>query len=128
MNQFQKTPAEREAIKAAKKSFKGNKDTEFNDLDYDISSTSLDSTKIKKEKIIHGIMEGENILSDDYKVYPDYCYVVELKDGSGIVIKSDYTGNVAGFKRDLISYPGYKGKYNNLINIRNCKMGDRNLF
>lgn len=73
-------------------------------------------------------MEEEEILADDYPIHPNYYYVVEFHDGEAKVIRSDYRGDVAEFKRDLVAYPGYKGKYDNLINIRNCKMGVRNLF
>ena len=122
MNQFQKTPAEREAIKQAKKAYKDRKPTL---LPLELLSCKQE---VKKEQILTGIMNEEEILPNDYAIYPDYMYVVEFKDGTAKVIKSDYQGNVGGFKRDLISYPGYKGKYNDLVNIRNCKMGARNLF
>jgi len=69
----------------------------------------MSDTKIRK---LDGIVDGEEVLPDDYKVYGDYLYVADAK-----VIRSDVFGTVRDLKRDT----GAK-------EIRNCKMGARGLF
>lgn len=61
--------------------------------------------------ITTGIVDGENILPDDYPVYPGYYYV-----GDEVVIESPIKGDVAQLKRTL-----------NCKEIRNCKLIDRNI-
>jgi hypothetical protein len=126
MNQFQKTTEEKEAAKQAKKAYKNNKGK--NSIWDIIDPELLLMPPVKKERILTGIMEEEEILKDNYPVFPDYFYVVELIDGTANVIKSDFGGNVRGFINDLKTYSAYKGKYDTVVNIRNCKMGIRNLF
>ncbi len=69
----------------------------------------MDTTKERK---LDGILDGENVLPDDFPVYGDYIYVAD-----GRVIRSDLFGTVRDLKRDT----GAK-------EIRNCKMGARGLF
>ena len=63
------------------------------------------------ERKIDGVVDGENVLPDDYPVYWDYLYVAD-----GKVIRSDIRGTVKELKHDL-----------NAAEIRNCKIVERNL-
>jgi hypothetical protein len=48
---------------------------------------------------LKGIIEGEELLPDNYPVHWDYLYVVG--DNGGKVIRSDVKGTIADLKRDL---------------------------
>lgn len=110
---IQKTQAEKDAIKAAKKAYKqGN------------ISFHIDTPKHEREAtklmILSGIMEDENPLPDDYPVFWDYLYVIDHNGGK--VIHSDIQGTVAELRADLV-----KRGFNAQV-IRNCKMVSRNIY
>lgn len=119
MNQFQKTPAEREAIKAAKKAFKTNNGTPLEPF---VGSSTPTTRKLPP--ILNGpISEGENILDIHYPVYWGYYYLAVFHDYSTQVIRSDIKGDL----RDLIMDLEKRG-YKNINHIRNCKLFQRNLL
>lgn len=105
---IQKTQAEREAVKKAKREFKRRQTAApLNVLDVE-KHTHFNST---------GILKDERILPDDYPVYFDYYYVVD--DETGHVIKSSVQGNIKTLKNDLRK-SGYKAE-----NIYNCHIIQR---
>lgn len=55
------------------------------------------------------VLDGENVLTDDYPVFWNYIYLCDQKP-----IRSDVKGSVLDLKRDLQSL-GYEAK-----EIRNC--------
>ena len=63
-----------------------------------------------------GLVEYEDILSDDYLVYAGYCYVALFEKEYRVII-ADYSGTVATLKAAR-----------NTKEIRNCNMCKRNLF
>ena len=65
------------------------------------------------DMILTGVMNGERVLEDDYPIYGGYLYIVDER-----VIVSDYHEiTVKKFKQLM-----------NAKEIRNCNMGERNLF
>jgi hypothetical protein len=64
------------------------------------------------EAITTGIMDGERVLEDSYPVNCGYLYVADEK-----VIRSEISGTVADLKQDI-----------DVKEIRNCNIGDRNLW
>lgn len=118
---IQKTPEEKAAIKAAKKSWKQN--------GYDRPSIRIQQKQSSQKHepkpypILTGLLEGENPLPDDYPVYWDYVYVADTSDGNHQVIMSEIKGTVNELKNDIFKRKGYWPN-----NIYNCKRGIRNLF
>lgn len=116
---IQKTKFEKEAAKNAKKAFKQRqrKDKEL------LPDFPLEPIPIKievKDYILTGIMEGENILEDDYPVYYGYTYVID--DNGGIVVVSNVQGTIKDLRKDIQSHSPFKA-----INIYNCKRSKRNM-
>lgn len=110
---IQKTQAEKDAIKAAKKAYKqGNK---LVSVDHVVSPHQN-----RPPMILTGIMEDENPLPDDYPVYWDYLYVIDHNGGR--VIRSDIQGTIAELRRDLTKR-GFEAAV-----IRNCKFIPRNIY
>lgn len=121
MNQFQKTPEEREAIKAAKKAYKGNREAgypiEYNKIP---KATSI----IKDKPILTGILKGEHILNISFPVYYGFVYLVVFNDMTAQVMRCDIEGgNIRALIYDLIR----RGE-ENINHIRNCKLFERNLL
>ena len=116
---IQKTPEEKAAIKAAKKSWKQN--------GYDRPSVRIQQKqsdiKPKPQRILDGLMYGENILADDHRVNYDYLYVAQQSDGSYKVRRSDIKGTIRDLKDDIFKLTGFRPP-----NIFNCKIAIRNLF
>lgn len=110
---IQKTQAEKDAIKAAKKAYKNG------DRTYHIDAPKPER-EATKPIILSGIMEDENPLPSDYPVYWDYLYVID--HGGGKVIRSDIKGTVADLRRYLLKR-GFDARV-----IRNCKMVSRNIY
>lgn len=113
-----KTPEEKAAIKAAKKAYKQNNQRGYS---YE-KERSLDQ-RPKPMPILTGLMEGENVLPDDYIVNWDYLYVAEQKDGSHKVIRSDIKGTIEDLKVDIRRRTGFWPP-----SIYNCKQIARNIF
>jgi hypothetical protein len=109
-----KTDAEKAAIKAAKRAYKEHQQPRI--------LTSLEVAEKAKDPvyILTGILEEEELLSDDYPVYWDYLYVVD--DNGGKVIRSDIQGTVKQLKADL-RLQGYTAN-----NIHRCNLTRRNIL
>ena len=64
------------------------------------------------ERILTGVMDGEEVLPQDYPVHWGYAYVAD-----GKVIVSDVQGTVRDLRHDI-----------GALEIRRCNMAARNLF
>ena len=64
------------------------------------------------------IKEGENILDNDYPVYPTFVYLVNGKPKTCWL-----EGTVRQFKRDLIQTDGYEDP-----EVRSCNLVERGLL
>lgn len=111
---IQKSAAEKAQLKAAKRAYKNNNKIE--------PLKEIDLLKITQPNyILTGIMANEDVLPDDYPVYWDYLYVVEIDGGK--VIRSDIHGTVSDLKTDLHRCRGYINPI-----IRRCNMTARNIY
>lgn len=115
-----KTPEEKAAIKAAKKSWKENR---YDKHYHEQSAPAQQKQEPKRDYILTGLMEGENVLPDDYLVYWDFLYVADQADGTHAVIKSYIKGTVKELKNDIFNMTGFRPS-----NIYNCKQSARNIF
>ena len=118
---FQKTPEEREAIKAAKKAYKREQT-----LDRAYYKDMLEEHVVARpQAIMTGIMPGEHEITDwEYPVHWGYAYVIKCDQfPEGRVIISPIIGRAIQLIRDLED----NNKYTN-ITLFTCKLGARNLF
>jgi hypothetical protein len=116
---LQHSEYEKQLIKQAKKLWKkDHQQEEIKKQDWLKEQVIL--REKRKEMKLTGIMEGEDILSDEDIVHWDYCYVID--DNEGKVVRSNISGTVRQLKRDLQSL-GYKAE-----TVRRCEMGKRKMF
>jgi hypothetical protein len=115
---IQKTNAEKAEIKAAKQAYKQRNKYEQFQRD-EVRKDLQEYKKRKAEMILTGIVDGEEVLPDDYPVIWDYLYVVD--DNGGKVFKSDIKGTVIELKYNL-RRKGYQA-----INIYTCNTVKRNI-
>lgn len=100
--------------KQAKQAFKNSIRIEQSEREFVKRQTS--------NRIVIGIMDGEDILPNDYPVYYGYLYVADLGNGNGALISSDIESNVWQLLRLL------KTQYPHIQNLRRCNMAARNIF
>lgn len=115
MNQFQKSIAEKQAIKEAKRSFKQTP-TVINTLKHSIE-------RIEKKPILDGLMENENTLDWNYPIYIDRIYLLEFVDKTYLV----YNSLISGYANTVKAAINKEGSIR-CINIRSCNLLARNLL
>jgi hypothetical protein len=113
---IQKTQAEKDALKAAKKAHKEGVKTR--EIEHEVR---MEEVRKEKEAFSQfnktGIKEGEYILSDDYPVYWGYTYVIDHEGGK--VVTSNIQGTVKRLK-DYLLAKGYKFE-----SVYNCNFAAR---
>lgn len=116
---IQKTAEEKAAIKAAKNLWKQKNNIRHSGA----NDEKIVDTKPGVELILTGLMEGEEVLPDDFPVHFDYTYVSDSADGGHSVIISRIKGTVKELKEDMFRKIGFRP-----ANIYNCKHAARNIF
>jgi hypothetical protein len=123
MNQFQKTPEEKLAIKEAKKAYKRGDRTFASEEREPLSIPLVNGAK----RILTGKMPDEPILADKDPIIANFMYVAEMNDGTYKVTNANWSSRVQEFRNKLNKPPFTKGTQY-VIAIRRCNLGARNLY
>lgn len=112
---IQYSKEEKEMARKARAEYNKNKQ------EHNLSDTTF-GTQEEPKPVLTGLMEGEDILSDDYPVYGNHLYVLDDGETQKVIMCDLFQGTVRHMKSQLFSR-GIQVKY-----IRRCNLKLRNLL